>query len=318
MQVDRDAYALAGADLPKPSAVAILHTPADLARFEAILLRLQTVIDVAGLWATIQSLLGEAISHDACVLSLSAHDLSKSGCTPKILATSGADNLLKWMRRFNQGQLLPTLLGASPGTKMCQLSDISFDPRNLRHSEFFRRYMAPARWHYVACLLFWEHTDLSAGIAMMRTTKQGAFTDREVALLRRLHPHIEATLDRLFALDNRDRARAVPSLRRTPEFSRSGAEPLTPAEAQLVGLLYAGLSNKEIAHRLHKSVRTVKTQLTSIYRKYRVRSRTRLLAATRGCAGGAFHACLSGLEAPAPSVSGDLYAFRCSLVEPPG
>jgi DNA-binding NarL/FixJ family response regulator len=271
---------LADADLPTLPARAILRPSVDLAGFEAILLRLQTVIDVAGFWTAIQSMLREVIPHDACVLSLNAHDLAKPGCIPKVIATPGASKFLKWMRRFNDAQL-PTLLGTSPGTKVCRLSDISFDPRQLRHSEFFRRYMAPARWHHVTYLLFWDQTDVSAAIAIMRTAKQDALTDQEVAVLTRLHPHIEATLDRLIALANRIRAGMDPSSGRTREFSHSGAEVLTPAEAQLVGLLHAGLSNKEIAHRLHKSVRTVKTQLTSVYRKYRVRSRMRLLAATR-------------------------------------
>ena len=53
---------------------------------------------------------------------------------------------------------------------------------------------------------------------------------------------------------------------------------LTVAERELVQFVRIGFSNKEIAARLDKSVRTVKTQLTSVYKKCGVRSRTRLLA----------------------------------------
>jgi DNA-binding CsgD family transcriptional regulator len=53
---------------------------------------------------------------------------------------------------------------------------------------------------------------------------------------------------------------------------------LTVAERELVQFVRIGFSNKEIAARLDKSVRTVKTQLTSVYRKCGVRSRSRLLA----------------------------------------
>ena len=53
---------------------------------------------------------------------------------------------------------------------------------------------------------------------------------------------------------------------------------LTGAERELVHFVRIGFSNKEIAARLDKSVRTVKTQLTSVYRKCGVRSRSRLLA----------------------------------------
>jgi len=57
--------------------------------------------------------------------------------------------------------------------------------------------------------------------------------------------------------------------------------PLTPAERLVVLRLCEGCSNKEIAHALGKSAATVKFQLTQIYRKLEVHSRTRLLALLR-------------------------------------
>ena len=59
---------------------------------------------------------------------------------------------------------------------------------------------------------------------------------------------------------------------------RSLSGELTVAERELVQFVRIGFSNKEIAARLDKSVRTVKTQLTSVYKKCGVRSRSRLLA----------------------------------------
>lgn len=53
---------------------------------------------------------------------------------------------------------------------------------------------------------------------------------------------------------------------------------LTRAERELVALVRRGWSNKEIAACLGKSVRTVKTQLTSVCKKFSVRTRSRLLA----------------------------------------
>ena len=53
---------------------------------------------------------------------------------------------------------------------------------------------------------------------------------------------------------------------------------LSLTQSELVHFVRIGFSNKEIAARLDKSVRTVKTQLTSVYRKCGVRSRSRLLA----------------------------------------
>jgi DNA-binding CsgD family transcriptional regulator len=53
---------------------------------------------------------------------------------------------------------------------------------------------------------------------------------------------------------------------------------LTVAERELVHHLCLGLGNREIAARLNKSVLTVKTQLSAIYGKLNIRSRTRLMA----------------------------------------
>ena len=48
------------------------------------------------------------------------------------------------------------------------------------------------------------------------------------------------------------------------------------AEHQVAGLVADGASNREIAQRLHLSVKTVEGTLTRIYRKIDVRSRTQL------------------------------------------
>lgn len=53
---------------------------------------------------------------------------------------------------------------------------------------------------------------------------------------------------------------------------------LTPAETRVLTFLLDGLSNKEIASAVGRSEATVKNQVASILRKYRVPSRTRLLA----------------------------------------
>lgn len=106
------------------------------------------------------------------------------------------------------------------------------------------------------------------------------FTPREQELLNRLHVHLGTAVPkpwdsltgarRLKVTPDRDALRA--------QYLVAVFDSLTRAENELVLLLREGLSNKEIAARLGKSVRTVKTQLTSVYKKFSVRSRSRLLA----------------------------------------
>ncbi len=61
----------------------------------------------------------------------------------------------------------------------------------------------------------------------------------------------------------------------------SASPGLTPAEHLVLAQLLAGLANKEIAAALGKAEPTVKHQVSSILRKYRLPSRTRLLAVLR-------------------------------------
>lgn len=56
---------------------------------------------------------------------------------------------------------------------------------------------------------------------------------------------------------------------------------LTPVERELAALVCAGLTNKEIARQLSKTEGSVKVQLSGVFRKLRVKSRTQLVVALR-------------------------------------
>jgi len=57
---------------------------------------------------------------------------------------------------------------------------------------------------------------------------------------------------------------------------------LSPAERMIVRQVCAGRNNEEIARVLGKSLGTVKNQLSSVFRKLGVDSRTRLIAQLAG------------------------------------
>jgi len=58
-------------------------------------------------------------------------------------------------------------------------------------------------------------------------------------------------------------------------------ETLSAAELEVFELVRRGLSNKEIATARGRSVATVKNQLASVFQKFGVSSRARLIASTR-------------------------------------
>lgn len=63
------------------------------------------------------------------------------------------------------------------------------------------------------------------------------------------------------------------------------SQELTPTEEQVADLVAEGLSNKEVAERLYLSVKTVEANLSRIYRKLDVRSRTQLAQRMRDTTG---------------------------------
>lgn len=63
-----------------------------------------------------------------------------------------------------------------------------------------------------------------------------------------------------------------------PQREPLSVEGLTRAEHTVLQLLYAGYSNKEISFALGRAEATVKNQISSILRKTRQPSRTRLIA----------------------------------------
>jgi len=92
----------------------------------------------------------------------------------------------------------------------------------------------------------------------------------------------EALTEALELFDNLGAAlwaeRASSELARIPGRARSSSDDLTETEARVAGLVADGLSNKEVAARLFVTVRTVEWNLSSIYAKLGVRSRSELAA----------------------------------------
>lgn len=58
--------------------------------------------------------------------------------------------------------------------------------------------------------------------------------------------------------------------------AETGPAPLSPAERQVAELVAEGLTNREVAGRLHVSVKTVETHVARCFTKLDVRNRTAL------------------------------------------
>ena len=167
----------------------------DNPRFESLLLRLHASIDIREFWSALLSMLEEFVPHDACVAYLDYVDFAKTWHASRILATPNARRSREWLQRRREASMMPAFALSNPGIKLYRLSEVVPDALRLRESEFFRRFMAAEGWHYSASSLFWDADRLASEIVIRRTPEQGDFTAREMALLERVHPHLQTPCD---------------------------------------------------------------------------------------------------------------------------
>jgi DNA-binding CsgD family transcriptional regulator/GAF domain-containing protein len=92
-----------------------------------------------------------------------------------------------------------------------------------------------------------------------------------IARLQQLNAHLsQAEREQLIALE---RERAVRGLRPDPSSSIRTPPPLNKSQQEILRLITEGLSNKEIASRIHLSENTVKSHIQEILRKLEARNR---------------------------------------------
>ena len=99
---------------------------------------------------------------------------------------------------------------------------------------------------------------------------------RHKADARRSLERAVALFDEAGTVTWRDRARR--ELGRIGGRSAPAGDDLSPTEREVARLVAVGCSNKQVAHDLHLSVKTVEWNLSKIYRKVGVRSRAELIA----------------------------------------
>jgi LuxR family maltose regulon positive regulatory protein len=107
------------------------------------------------------------------------------------------------------------------------------------------------------------------------------------ASARGIRPDYTARLLAAFECGSKDKGpqveqRALASARRPlSPGARTGVEPLSPRELEVLRLVAQGLSNREIGERLYLALSTVKGHNRNIYGKLQVQSRTQAVARAR-------------------------------------
>jgi len=145
--------------------------------------------------------------------------------------------------------------------------DSIMTPHFIEQSVYYQDFLKPQGYRYCADIFFRTEGDIVAVITLLRDQSQGAFTEDELALLEKLQPFLEYTLNTVY-MPRRVAERATIEERYL----------LTDRELDVLELVISGASNKAIAGELSLSIATVKTHLQHIYQKAGAYSRAELLS----------------------------------------
>lgn len=137
----------------------------------------------------------------------------------------------------------------------------------LGHSEFYQEFTRPHRIADKAAMFLYDNDELFGTIALMRREGCGNFTPVMIEHLKMAHPLIEYMTAEIY-LPKRQTQRE----KLVKDFG------LTNRELDIVDLVRAGSSNKEIASALSIALPTVKSHVQHLFKKTGCRSRTELLA----------------------------------------
>lgn len=107
--------------------------------------------------------------------------------------------------------------------------------------------------------------------------------ERLLGLLRDVRSCAPAFVDRLLAFANASPIKRIVPIHPSVETLKDSlpTEPLSERELEVLGLIAAGYSNPEIAHKLSISLATVKRHINNLYSKLGVESRTQAVAKGR-------------------------------------
>lgn len=163
------------------------------ARLEKALIELQRAATAEEVWKASVKLMKSAMPVYHVMIGLPS-----LGITPMFmratLAIPNAD-------RFAQLAPLNEAIRERRLSPVARMSD-HYDPTTPNGRAFCVEFLEPMGWRHGAALLFWKSDGRFLGqLAAIRTQVQGDFTDAELDQLRSLHPHVQAVVERLLALD---------------------------------------------------------------------------------------------------------------------
>lgn len=172
----------------------------------------------------------------------------------------------QYQQRFKESDPLKPENFRKSNNKLAVLDEeISFS--ELQQSAYYQEFMLPLNHRHVVDLFFRQDQEIIAVATLLRSEQQGPFKPEEIKLLEQLQPFIEYTLNTIYQPERFNQRELLQQRYK-----------LTQREFEVLELIVAGQSNKQIAKDLQLGLSTVKTHLLHIFQKSQVNSRTELLS----------------------------------------
>ena len=175
---------------------------------EKPLLHLHAADDIDSFWKAVRQVIDATLPN--CFIGLT---LQHSPILPRIVRSTK-----RVSDRFFPIAPIENYFAIHPRRKLVLASDVFPDEHRLKKSLFYRNYIAPVKGRYALGLFFWNAGRLLGVIVIIRSSKQGAFSQVEMKLLRQLYPQFQTALDRLGSLEREHTERVAfqEFLRRVP------------------------------------------------------------------------------------------------------
>lgn len=159
------------------------------------LIELQKAVTPEATWKASNKLMRAAMPVKHVLMGLPSLEVQ-----PIFLRTTvSIPDMEEFFARVAQLTPLKTVLMNNPGIKVARMSD-AYEPKP--GCPFYEECLKPNGWLYSAAMLFWKNDGSYLGqLSTVRTAEQGDYTDQEMALLLEIHPHVEAAIQRLQALE---------------------------------------------------------------------------------------------------------------------
>ncbi len=156
----------------------------------------------------------------------------------------------------------------SPESLVYRESDLLNDEVR-KQSPFYINYLKVFDLVYISGVVLVGRGKFHGAISLYKCEKNGNFSDRDVYILKQLLPHLHARFEA--------EAGKARKNEKSLSYMLKNQYKLTNREIEIMGYIYQGCSNAQIAEKAAMAVNTVKKHVCNIYGKLEVSNRTLLV-----------------------------------------